>query len=108
MSADGPGWSPDIGKFWFKDGLTYCEDGDVLPPDAIYRISSQIHEVEDYSAWSDEKRAAVRAEWAMKHAAWISKRNADHDRIEALRKSALAKLTDEEREAIEPYLEGPV
>lgn len=99
---DGPGWSPDGGQYWVRDGKAYWHNGDVtdLSKGLWFRTMPFKH-TENYSLWSEEERAA---RWAKTQADNLAYRN-EEDRKEAvrraLRKSARAKLTDDEAEACE-------
>jgi hypothetical protein len=54
---DGPGYSPDGGSFWARDGKLYWEDGDVTSADIFFRSMPCKHGI-DYSAWTPEQFAA--------------------------------------------------
>lgn len=105
--SEGPSWSPDGGSFWRKGGKIYWEDGDItedggMMREMLYSIpESEWHKYEDYSAWSDEKRAEVVA----KHKAerdQYKKEKAEYDeQIKALCITAKSKLTKEEYEAVQ-------
>jgi hypothetical protein len=96
---DGSGSSPDGGAFWAKDNIIYWHDGAVthLARGGLIRVSyCGGTDGEDYSAWTDEKRAEVlakaTAEWEADHV----ERLAEFNVRTALRRSAKAKLTPEE------------
>jgi hypothetical protein len=105
MKTQGPGWSPDGGAFWRKDGKEYWEDGDITE-NAIFRVSlyvapeSDWHKYENYSEWSDEKRAAVKAEYAAKREAEEKEELERIERREHLCAIARIKLTEEEYNAV--------
>jgi hypothetical protein len=107
MTPNGPSWSPDGGSFWRKDGKLYWEDGSITDDGGMMREmptpipESEWHLYEDYSAWSDEKRAEVaaarkaeREQAKSAHDEWVAV-------IRALQASAKAKLTEEEYEAVQ-------
>lgn len=106
MSRNGPGWSPDGGSFWRKDGKIYWEDGAIcddgwireMPDDPI--PESEWHKYEDYSAWSDEKRAEVKAQNKIEREQYEASMKLWADGIRALRASAKTKLTEEEWDAM--------
>ena len=98
---DGPGWSPDGGKFWVNGGVLYWEDGDAwdMTSGGVIRTGLGPYTHEDYSAWTDERRAEVHAEWVAHRQKWKQQRDAEEAARRALIKSAKAKLTPEEFEA---------
>jgi len=102
---NGPGFSPDGGNYWEKDGVLYWEDGDitVLGPNVWLRtmdVSTGI----DYSAWSDEERAAVKEKWRLKRIAAKDQYDAGWAECQRLVESAKAKVTEEEWDALIRYL----
>ena len=62
----GPGWSPDGGKFWIDNDKIYWHDGDIDDISLPIRVMPGYSHDEDYSQWSDEHRAMVKAEWVEK------------------------------------------
>ncbi len=112
-SPNGPGFSPDGGHFWRKDGKLYWADGDITPDGGIMREmpplpghengvpESEWHKYENYSAWSDEKRAAVLAAKKTERDAYKKEVEEEREQIKALCISAKAKLTKEEYAAIQ-------
>ena len=97
---EGPGWSPDGGKFWVKGDLLYWHDGTIwdMRDGCIIRSMHYDHD-EDYSAWSDDKRAAVLAENRAEYAKIKAEDDCYNAERTRLRESARAKLTPEEIEA---------
>ena len=108
-TRNGPGWSPDGGYFWRKDGKLYWSDGDITDDGGMMRQmpcddpKSFYSGVENFSEWSDEKRATVRAEAQKKRDEYRAKSDAYIAKIEALCAIAKTKLTPEEYEAVEAY-----
>lgn len=102
MSVNGPGWSPDGGAFWRKDGKIYWEDGEITDGNEMIREMIGVKsDGEDYSVWTNEHRARVKAEKAaeraeaeMAHEKWVAE-------VRVLQESAKAKLTVEEYEAVQ-------
>lgn len=101
---DGPGWSPDGGKFWVRGGFIYWEDGsigDISKGECPCRVMPGGYDhSEDFSAWTEEHRAEVKKQLAEQRAeqkrtedAWLEK----HSRLLA---SAREKLTAEEFQAV--------
>ena len=100
-------------NFWRKENKLYWEDGEITDvPHAAEGIMMMINprssSDENYSEWSDEKRASVKAEWD-------AKRKADQEAEEKEKRERFAwveiakgKLTDEEFSAVyDPgYYEG--
>lgn len=99
---DGPGWSPDGGKFWVKGDVLYWEDGDVwdMTDGGVIRLAGGPFHHEDYSEWSDEKRAEVRAIHAASRKIQKVNDRARKKELKALQKSARKKLTDAEFAAV--------
>lgn len=60
---DGPGWSPDGGYFWVKGDTLYWEDGATwdMNDGCVIRVGFGPYECENFSAWTDEQRAAALA-----------------------------------------------
>jgi hypothetical protein len=101
----GPGWSPDGGRFWVRGTNIYWEDGSIgdLTTGRGVPCRVGIHNTfhnEDYSKWTDEQRAQV----AARHEEARKKNKAEMDEFwkenERLCKSARAKLTEEEWDAV--------
>ena len=99
---DGPHWTPDGGRFWAKGGKYYWPDGDVTTnqPLRLWDTNVTPESVEDYSAWSDEKRAAVVAESKRKRDDMQKQMEEYEERRQKLIDSARAKLTPEEFAAV--------
>ena len=106
-SNEGPGWSPDGGRFWRKDGKLYWEDGDITEDGGIMREmpdlrpKSEWKEGENYSLWSDEKRAEVKAAKKAERDLYEKERADEFAKYKALCLSAKSKITREEYEAIQ-------
>ena len=67
--TDGFGWSPDGGSFEIKNNMIYWENGDITENAGTTLFRSMPAKAgELYSEWSDEKRAAVKAKYAVKRA----------------------------------------
>lgn len=99
----GPGYSPDGGKYWIKGHFIYWHDGQVgdLRDGLMIRVMpGGYHHDENYSAWSDEHRAKVKQEWAEKRAAWKKEAEEAEARRQVHLASARAKLTDDEWNAV--------
>lgn len=111
MNPNGPSWSPDGGSFWRKDGKLYWEDGDITEDtgmirEMLYSIpESDWHKYDDFSAWSDEKRAEVKAAKQTERDKYEAETKAWEDAIRALKASAKAKLTEDEWEAVNTQLD---
>ena len=60
---DGPGWSPDGGYFWVKGDTLDWEDGATwdMNDGCVIRVGFGPYECENFSAWTDERRAAALA-----------------------------------------------
>lgn len=106
-TPQGPGWSPDGGAFWRRDGKIYWESGHVAPDFGMIRESpesipeSEWHLHEDYSSWSDRKRAAALAKT---EAVQRKTERRERARLRAMKKlaaSAKKKITREEFEAVQ-------
>jgi len=99
---DGPHWSPDGGYFWAKGGKYYWRHGSITtsPPCRIWDGNVNEELAEDYSAWSDEKRAEVFAETERKREEWRKLEVEYQTEQEKLIESARAKITEEEFAAI--------
>jgi len=99
----GPGWSPDGGKFWVKDNLVYWSDGDITDMNngGVFRTmpGNYTHE-ENYSEWSDEKRAEVKAKFKAERDEAAAEEAKEDAEQEALCRTAKTKLTKEEYEAV--------
>lgn len=100
----GPGWSPNGGKYWVRDDFIYWHDGNVgqISKDEVpCRVGMHgCEHDEDYSAWTDEHRAAVKKESDDKRSMW---RQMELDSIKAreiLVASAKLKLTEDEFNAV--------
>ena len=105
-NPNGPSWSPDGGRFWRKDGKLYWSDGEITDDGGIMREMPTMPGVdyshyENYSEWSDEKRAEVKAKLAAERAELARLEKLEEDEIKALCISAKAKLTKEEYDAIQ-------
>jgi hypothetical protein len=58
---DGPGWSPDGGKFWVKGGFVYWFDGEVTINNGFLRCMPGGYEHDNnYSAWTPEYREMIK------------------------------------------------
>jgi hypothetical protein len=68
---DGFGFSPDGGEFEIRNNTAYWEDGDITENfnTAWVRWMPATNGKEHYADWTDEKRAAVKAERDGKHQA---------------------------------------
>lgn len=101
---EGPGWSPDGGRFWVRAGFIYWENGDIGDiskgqcPGRI--MPGGNNHGEDFSAWTDEHRAKVKKQWAEQRAAQKQSQDAWLEKHERLVASARGKLTAEELEAV--------
>lgn len=99
----GPGWSPDGGRYWIKGHFIYWHTGHVgdLRDGAVFRVmpGGYQHD-EDYSAWTDEHRAQVRKEWEERRDAAKAEAEAAEKIRQGHLASARAKLTDEEWHAV--------
>jgi hypothetical protein len=96
-------WSPDGGRFVFCEGKTYWSDGDVTDGLPLRMMPFGGEHNEDYSAWSDEYRAKVRAEH---QAIYAERRRIEAERIkrrDLLVESAKSKLTEDEIDALAEY-----
>lgn len=100
----GPGWSPDGGYFWVRGDFIYWADGEVgqiskgnFPCRQGFGDYSN---VEDFSAWSDKKRASVLAETIRKRDEYKSAQNKYYTKRSELVAAARAKLTEEEFSAV--------
>lgn len=99
--SDGPYWSPDGGYFWAKDGKYYWESGHVTDCEPLrLGFSSDLSHVEDFSAWSEEKRAAVYAETRREIERNKARERRYYKKRDALVESARAKLTEKEFDAV--------
>lgn len=56
---DGPGWSPDGGKFWMKDGKCYWETGHITNGLPLRMMPLGHEHDEDYSAWTPYQRSVA-------------------------------------------------
>ena len=58
---DGPGWSPDGGEYWVRDGKVYWEDGTVreLSKSLFRTMPGGYQHANDYSAMITESDAIV-------------------------------------------------
>jgi len=66
---DGFGYSPDSGRFEIKNNTIYWEDGDITEnADTAFFRSMPAEAGELYSEWTDDYRAAVKAEYAANRA----------------------------------------
>lgn len=110
---DGPSWSPDGGEYWCKDRVIYWESGAVTDGSksgkfvSVRSMDSGYKSGINYSEWTDEHRAKVLAERTARCEAERQRRYAEEaERIQSIKnkaESALAKLTDDEREAVSEY-----
>ena len=101
---DGPGWSPDGGKFWVKGDLLYWSDGsvwDMRDGGIIRTMPNGYQHDEDYSSWSEERRSATLSAARVEYARYAEEEKQREERRNALRASALTKLTADEAEACE-------
>jgi hypothetical protein len=99
---DGPGWSPDGGKFWVRDNVIYWESGEVtqLGPGVFFRtMPGGYDHDEDYSSLTDEQRAERLARYRAIKQIWDEKRKSQQDARDRLIESARSKLTTEECDA---------
>lgn len=108
----GPGSSPDNGSFWRKGGRIYFEDGSVFDDagfvqrESLFEIpESEWHKYENYSAWSDEKRAEVMAAKKAERDKYEAEVKVWEDEVRTLKASAKAKLTEDEWEAVNTELD---
>ena len=101
--SDGPHWSPDGGYFWAKDGKYYWPDGDVTesPPCRLWDRDGIT--CENFSEWSDEKRAAVLAETKAKQSEREAAQKIYQIRLESIMEIVRGKLTADELQAVEEY-----
>jgi hypothetical protein len=100
---EGPGWSPDGGRFWVKDGKSYWEDGDITDLSIeghLFRTMPGNASGEDYSAWSEEKRSAEKAKNALLRDRYAKEVAELSERDKMLVESARSKLTEDEFEAV--------
>ncbi len=100
---DGYWWTPDCGqRFIAKGDSLFFEDGGVVPNDGrVMRLMSyEPGAFEDFSAWSDEKRAEVAEDWRQRREAATREREAHDAQRAILVASAEAKLTDDEKDAL--------
>jgi len=95
----GPGFSPDGGCFWSRGGKLYWEDGEITEDTIIFR-GMPMTSGEDYSAWSDEKRAEVKASVAQRRADEAKEQRRNSVVRKKLYDQAVAKLTEEELWAV--------
>lgn len=90
-------------KCTVRNNVVYVQNGDIIDfnihPYAAAWLQPSMHG-EDYSAWTDDDRAAKRKEIADAEAAAKAAEREKVARQTALADAALAKLTDEEREAL--------
>lgn len=99
--TDGPYFSPDGGHFWVKDGTAYWEDGSVMKDIAMCIFRYMPYEGgEDYSQWTDNHRAGMRAEYERKRDACNAKQLKQEGEWKQLRESAREKITEKEYDAI--------
>lgn len=96
---DGHWYSPDGGSCFVKDGNIYWASGEVMPNTGIRRMMKVEHG-EDYSQWSEEKRANVLAETIKKREAYEQQRQEYYIKQGLLIESARTKLTEEEFAAV--------
>ena len=64
---DGPGFSPDGGRFWKRGDKIFWEDGEITSAtsEGVFRcMKIKGRDCEDFSQRSEEKRKAVQAEYA--------------------------------------------
>lgn len=100
-------------NFWRKGNKFYWENGEVTDvPHAAEGITMMINPYsssnENYSEWTDEKRASVKAEWdANRRATKEAEEKEERERL-ALVEVAKQKLTEEEFDAVYDtgYYEG--
>jgi len=101
---DGPGYSIDGGYYWVRGDSIYFNNGQVFPnrfcPMRLGPIEPQPGTVEDFSAWSDEKRAAVLAESEARWAEAEAREQTAYESRKALCIAARAKLTADEWYAV--------
>jgi len=101
--SDGAYWSPDCGSFMVKDGLMYLDNGDIWDSrTAIVRVAGwRDHKcAEDFSSWDDDRRCLELAIHQASVEFWEEKREADRLQRLGLIRSARAKLTAEEFNAV--------
>jgi hypothetical protein len=104
MIEQGPGYSPDGGNLWRQGNLIYWQDGDVVnleERDSYIIRYMRLTNGEDYSKWTDEQCAKVKAERAEQIAKYKTHAEELTARRDKLVKSAKAKLTTEEFEAVQ-------
>lgn len=99
---DGPGYSPDGGKFCVKDGVLYWHDGTFRKLDGSWMVRTMpMNHGQDYSAFSDEERAALVKKWTDQRIEYENKQRKEYEAREVLRASARLKLTEDEYNAVE-------
>lgn len=109
---DGPSWSPDNGEYWCKDRVVYWWNGAVTITHpgtfiAIRSMDSGNKTREDFSAWSDEKRAAELEKFNSAEKIRVAKLEEERRKVaesrQSLVDSAKSKLTEEELKALREY-----
>jgi hypothetical protein len=100
LDKDRFGWSPDIGRFVVRDGLTYTEYGTILEPGTLYREGFGAYEHENYADWTEEHRAEVLAATQARVRGREEVRLAELEERRKLLARAKLKLTEEEYNAI--------
>lgn len=99
---DGPGWSPDGGQFWVKGDSLYWHDGDVTDLSAgcaLRTMPGGYQHDDNYSLWTDEERALIKAESDKRYAVKLQEEQVREANRDSLRSSAKSKLTADEIEA---------
>jgi len=102
---EGPGFSPDGGRLFVREGVIYWANGDVTPaegPQIMIRYMP-CDDGEDYSLWTDDQRARRREEGTRQREDYQAQEEADRAAEEALVESARGKLTEEEFQAVCNY-----
>jgi len=91
--------SIDGGPCFVVDDTVYWATGEVSPNRGVCRMM-KMDSGEDYSKWSDEKRAEVWAETLRKREEYETERCERQKAQDILIESARAKLTEEEFDAV--------
>ncbi len=94
-------WSPDGGRFVIWRGKYYWHDGSITDEGPLRMGLMNPAHAEDYTAWSDEERAAVVAKHKAERAARKAENDAYEARMRQLSEQAEAKLTEEEKKALQ-------
>jgi hypothetical protein len=104
MKEDQFGFSPDIGKFVIREGVTYSEYGFVYCQGAIYRgMPCKAGAHENYADWTDTQRAEKMAQTEAKNDQMREEQKRRSDARKLLVEQARKKLTEEEFDAVLDY-----